>query len=318
MRKFLQGLGILLLAALVFAGVGLALAHRAIDRIEPPLPSPGSALSYDENDSFPIKIEWLNTASQKMPRSGVLQPGLDPNPDEPYVMSHSAFALTWPDGRIFLIDAGLDAASAPGFGAPIELLSGGDPIEFRASARDLLGERVSSLAGLAFTHLHADHTAGLTELCETLPGRLRLIQTRTQATELNFTTRGSHAQVSSAACARHEIIEGDAPQTVARFPGLLVLPAGGHTPGSTVFIAHVRTGDGMRSFVLLGDIVNHIDGLTWNLPKPHLYSRFVVPESTERLEKLRVFLRRLVTEHGAIPLVSHDENQLRAVFESLD
>ena len=41
-----------------------------------------------------------------MPRSSVIEPALDPTPDADYVMTHPAFVLAWPDGRLFLFDAG--------------------------------------------------------------------------------------------------------------------------------------------------------------------------------------------------------------------
>jgi hypothetical protein len=83
-----------------------------------------------------------------------------------------------------------------------------------------------------------------------------------------------------------------------------------------VFVVHVRGRDeprtAQRTFVITGDVVNHVDGLLLDLPKPRLYSLLLVPEATEHLVRVRRYLRRLMVRHGVTPLVSHDRRQLEA------
>src|SRR4029450_2873905 len=124
-----------------------------------------------------------------MPRSGVLDPSLDPTPDAPYTMSHPAFVLEWADGRVFEIDAGMDGESAIAFGAPLEAASGAGPSQPLGSAAAKLGDSLGRLAGIAFTHEHTDHTNGVAELCRLHDAPIRLIQGRLQIEESNYTTR---------------------------------------------------------------------------------------------------------------------------------
>jgi glyoxylase-like metal-dependent hydrolase (beta-lactamase superfamily II) len=307
LRRIVLAFVALVVLGVVFVASGLALARLAMLALDPPLPDASELVAIDGSADLPVRISWLNTARQRMPRSGVLEPSLDPTPDAPYVMSHAAFALEWADGRIFLIDAGMDREAALAFGAPIEMVSGADPIEPLASAAAKLGDALARVQAIAFTHEHTDHTQGVAELCRGARRPVRLVQHRLQVEESNYTTRGAQAQLEQADCLKRELVDGDGLHAIDGFPGLAFFAAAGHTPGSQVFVAHVRGDADVRSFVFTGDVVNQIDGARRNLPKPRLYSLLLVPEHTERLARLRLLLGALEREHGATLLVSHDQ-----------
>ena len=141
LRRITLALLALVVAGIAFAGIGLWLAKRAIVAIDPPLPTVEEILAFDERADLPVRVAWINTASQKMPRSAVLDASLDPTPASPYVMSHPSFVLEWGDGRMFLIDAGMDRESAAAFGRPLEWVSGAEPIEPLGSTAEQLGPR---------------------------------------------------------------------------------------------------------------------------------------------------------------------------------
>ena len=81
LRKLLIALAALVTLVVVFVGGGLFLANRAIRAIDPELPTVEAILAFDRHADLPVRISWLNTASQKMPRSAVLDPAQDPTPD---------------------------------------------------------------------------------------------------------------------------------------------------------------------------------------------------------------------------------------------
>ncbi|MEX2204627.1 MAG: MBL fold metallo-hydrolase [Myxococcota bacterium] len=312
LRRVSLVLGVLVGLVLVFVIGGLFLAGWAIRALDPEVPPLDAILSYDPAADLPVRISWLNTASQKMPRSAVLDPGEDPTPDAPYTMGHTVFALEWSDGRIFLVDAGMDEQAALAFGGPIETFSGGEPIVPHASIAEKLGPSVRRVVGIAFTHEHTDHTNGVAALCRAHDRPIPLFQNRLQVEESNYTTRPGLEQLANAACLKPELVDGGPLLRVRGFPGLSFFAAAGHTPGSQIFIAHVRGSDGVRTYVLTGDVVNQIDGVRRNIPKPTLYSLVIVPESTARLDKLRRLLAELERDHGVTILVSHDLLSLEA------
>jgi glyoxylase-like metal-dependent hydrolase (beta-lactamase superfamily II) len=312
-RRVLAVLGLLVLAGIAYVAIGLGWAHAEIRAIEPPLPSVDALIGGDPEPDLPTRMRWIDTASQRMPRSAVLDPSLDPAADAPYVMGHVAFVLEWADGRIFLVDAGMDREAALAFGAPIQTLSGAHPIEPHASAAEALGPAAARVAGIGFTHLHTDHTTGVAALCAA-PNvrRIRLVQGRLQAERANYTTRGGAAQLAAAPCLEREVLDGDGVVEVPGFRGLGLVPAGGHTPCSQLFVAHVREGDALRTWIVTGDVVNQLDGALRDIPKPRLYSLLVVPEAPARLAEVRALLREAAARRGTALLVSHDRLALEA------
>lgn len=298
--------------AVAYVTAGLFLAHRQIRNLEPELPPADAILAFDPTSDLPVSLSWLNTASQRMPRSAVLEPSLDPTPKAPYTMGHTAFVLEWPDGRILLIDAGMDRDAARRFGKPLEFLAGAEPISPLGSVAEKLGASLSRVQAIAFTHEHVDHTQGVIALCSLRTKPVRLIQNRLQLEESNYTTREAKKQIAEAPCLEREIAEGGPLFAVRGFPGIAFFAAAGHTPGSQVFVAHVRGSAGVRTYLFTGDVVNQIDGVRANIPKPRLYSMVMVPEAPGRLDALRRLLAELERDHGAALLVSHDQLSLEA------
>lgn len=304
------GVVVVAVAALLFA------AHRAIDAERAPLPTAAELSAFVDGPTadLPVRASWIETASQPMPRSAVLDPSGDPSPDTPYVMSHPAFVLEWTDGRILLIDAGMRRESALSFGKPLELLGGAAPIVAHTATADALGAALPRVRAILFTHLHTDHVDGVIALCTAVPPpAIEAFMTVAQAERPNYTTRPGLALLDEATCVKRRLLTGGgALHAVPGFPGVAVIDAGGHTPGSEIVLARVATAQGMRLLAFAGDTVNHLDGVHHDVPKPYLYRKLMVPESDARQSELRHFLRALERERGFTVLVSHDEGALVA------
>jgi len=317
----LKRVALVLVALLVLvvgaAAVALLRAHRAIDRETPALPSLESIAAVAGVativDDPPRQLSVINTASQTMPRKAVLDPARDPHPDEPYVMSYPAFVLRWRDGRLLLIDAGMSRAAAVSFGKPVEWLGGADAIVPHASVGEALGDASAQVGAAIFTHLHTDHVEGITELCRRLH-KIRVPLNPAQAYRPNYTTQPGLDTLYDADCVGIERL-GEGPLVpVIGFPGVFVIHAGGHTPGSQIVLAFVQAADGtVHRYAFTGDIVNNRDGILFDVPKPWLYRTFAVPESDARQSELRQFLKRLHDEAGFELVVSHDQHSLEGI-----
>lgn len=316
------GLGVLLLVVVVvgWAAWTLVQAHRQMAVIAPPLPSRGELLAVAPGPDRPVSLRVMNTASQAMPRSAVLDPEQDPFPNAPYVMSHPSFALRWADGRILLVDAGMDREGAERFGKPLEWMAGAEPMRPLAPAAEQLGDAAERVDGIVFTHLHEDHVGGVTELCRGRTRPLRVFMTEAQDEHPNHTTRGARELLADVrrggqgpddpTCIEVVRIGSGGLQPLPGFDGAFVIHAGGHTPGSQIVVAHLEGPQGPRSWLFTGDIVNHVAGVLGDVPKPFLYRLLVVPENEERQAELRAFLRDLRDAGGVALLVSHDRGQL--------
>jgi glyoxylase-like metal-dependent hydrolase (beta-lactamase superfamily II) len=327
MRFLLKTFAFLLVVGIALAAAVLGWGHFQIRRVQPELPAPAEVVDADGELELPVRITWLNTASQRMPRAAVLDPERDPNPDAPYVMSHPAFAIEWQDGRIFLVDLGMGPEDAIDFGLPLEMAAGASPIEPHLSATAQLGDSRERVAGIGFTHLHADHTSGLTALCKDRlplkPGQepIALFQHHNQLGSANHTTSGARAKVQAADCVKqHTLGSGSGMLAVPGFEGLYAIPVAGHTPGSTMWVVQLRvhpgTSEGLHddveTWVITGDVVNHVDGVRLGVPKPPLYSLLVVPENDAQLDTARRFLAELSARPGVKLLVNHDRGEIES------
>jgi len=309
LKKIVLGLAALSLVAVAVAAAALAWAQLAIRRERAPLPALAEVRAATAADG-PVRIAVINTASQTMPRSAVLDSTRDPRPADPYVMSHPSFVLEWADGRILLIDVGMTREGAVEFGRTIELLGGGAPIEPHGSVAEHLGADARRVRGIVFTHLHIDHVGGIGDLCARTTHPVGVHMTEAQKERPNFTTRPGLRRLRESGCARIESLSGASLLSLRDFPGVSVIAAGGHTPGSQIVVALVSTPAGPRRYVFSGDTVNNIDGITYDVPKPFLYRFLIVPEDDARQGELRSFLRALHDQAGFTLLVSHDRRAL--------
>jgi glyoxylase-like metal-dependent hydrolase (beta-lactamase superfamily II) len=313
MRRILRfGMGAFGLV-LALAAAGLGLAHREIRARDPALPSDAEVLALAEATGGATAIAWHETASQSVPRRQVLDPELDASPDEPYVMAHSSFALAWPDGRLLLVDLGMEHEAAVAFSRPLRWVGGGIPITFGGPA-EALGPATARVAGVLLSHLHTDHVEGALGLCTARSGTaLPVFQTAAQAELANYTTRPGRSLLERAGCLASRRL-ADAPLApVPGFPGVGVVDAAGHTPGSQVVLAVVTDGSRTRRLAFTGDVANHVAGIRQNVGKPLLYRLGIVPESEPRLARVRGWLQHLERDLGYELLVAHDQAQLASL-----
>ena len=298
-------------ALLLLLAIGLVRAHRQIRGVDPPLPDLAALRVFSDAPDLPVRVSMWNSASQPAPRASVLDPGRDSDPAQPYVMSHPAFVLEWEDGRVLLVDAGMDAAQAVAFGRPLGWVGAG-----AMAPHGSIGEHVApALAkhpiAIAFTHLHSDHVGGAVSLCAALPpaSRVRLLQTPAQMDLVNYTTRPGHALVEAAGCLVPERVADAPAAALPDRPGTFVIHAAGHTPGSQIVGAWVRSGAAVRGILFAGDAANAIDGIRRDVPKPWAYQTFLVPESEARLARVRALLREAEAA-GMTVAIAHDERHL--------
>ena len=233
----------------------------------------------------PIRVAYINTASQST---------------FPGELGHPGILVDWPDGRRFLIDTGMPPENAQAFGEPMELLGAGPTTTFGSVATQL-DRAVESVRGIAFTHLHNDHTEGLPGICAAQERAATVYQTPLQHSELNYTTDIGMVALDAAVCPR-QVLDGGIIQPIPGFPGLVAVSLGGHTPGSTMYAVRV----GGKTWIFSGDITNDRRSLVEDLPKQWWYSALIVPEDTDRTAMLRRWLGRLDKRAGVTVLPAHD------------
>ena len=313
-KSLLIGAGVMLPTLLVALIFFLLKTHLDLTQERTPLPRPEWVAERldDSQGQGPVAAYWVNTAWQSTSLQTVMASDSSRPDDEPFVMGFPAFILEWADGRLLLIDVGMDAVAARAFGAPLEALGLAGPMKPELSVAESMGSELQRIEGVVFTHLHIDHVAGLTSLCEQFKGTAPVFMSDAQALRPNFLTKEGADIVAKASC-----LEVDrsvtAPMTpLPNFPGVWIVPAAGHTPGSQIIVARIESGGGTRDFLFLGDIVNAAQALELNQGKPILYRTILVPEDEERQNSLRQFISTLQHQHGFQSIASHDQLALEA------
>jgi len=185
---------------------------------------------------------------------------------------------------------------------------------FASGAASALGPATERVAGILFTHLHTDHVEGVLALCAARTGAaLPVFQTAAQAELANYTTRPGRKLLARAGCLAPERLPEGRWAAPPGFPGVGVVDAAGHTPGSQVVLAVLSGAAGPRRLAFTGDVANHVEGIRRNVGKPPLYSLLVVPESPERLDRVRAWLGHLERDLGFELVVAHDQAQLASL-----
>jgi glyoxylase-like metal-dependent hydrolase (beta-lactamase superfamily II) len=155
---------------------------------------------------------------------------------------------------------------------------------------------------------------GVLALCAARGGAaLGVFQTEAQAKLVNHTTRPGHRLLERAGCLTSRRLAAAALAKLEDFGGVAVVDAAGHTPGSQVVLAVVRSASGVRRLAFTGDVANHVAGIRGDVGKPFAYRLLVVPEWDERLGRVRRWLAHLERELGFELAVAHDRAQLAAL-----
>ncbi len=292
-KKIFQIFAALVLVLVLAVTAILGKAHWDIRQVNPELPTL-EEIDYRLNKADgPVQIRYLLNASQTSPHGGP--------------MTHSSFLFEWKDGQHFLLDVGMDERGTIEFGNISETAFAADPIQFHGTVADLLGTVAATIGGLAFTHLHQDHTGGASALCAKAERPIAVFQSPWQADWGNIVTDMGRVLLDEASCLDFTKLPGPEVNDVPGFPGLLMISAGGHTPGSTIYAAKVED----YTWLFSGDITNTKQDLLTNTPKALWYSTFMVPESRKRLAGLRQWLADIDQLPNRQVIVSHDLEALK-------
>ena len=269
-------------------------AHWQTDKINPLLPTLEQMQKFANQGQGPVAVYYLNSSTQMR--------AVTP-------LGHNSFILEWADGRLFVIDLGMDEEEADAFAKLLDRLGRGGPLEIKGSLAKLMGENIRDVAGVGLTHLHIDHGQGVVSFCAARGNGAKLFQTDTQAEENNFNTKEAAVLVANSCLSKGEMRKRGEIYALQGFPGLFLIEAGGHTPGSTFFFTQINS----EFYIFAGDVNNSKKDLLVKKDKPFLYSKILVPENNAQLRRLRSWLVDIDQHPNTHVIISHDIEDIKAM-----
>ncbi len=286
MAKLLKLVGVVLILGLVAGLVVLLPAHLQVRGVAAELPSRADLLAL-RTEAGPSRVGFITTSQQDLDRGTI---------------GHNSVIVEWPNGDLFVIDAGMDEKSARDFGELMSTIAGASsPPVIHGTLAELMGADVARVQGVGFTHLHIDHTQGLVDFCASRGDGAVALQTTNQKTLHNLHT-SEGAGIVDSSCLKAVELGGDGLVTDDRFPGIGAFNLGGHTPGSTLWAVALAD----RVLLFSGDITNTKASIDDDVDKPWIYSYLLVPEDTGRTAEIRHWLRELDGDDAFAVVVSHD------------
>jgi len=192
----------------------------------------------------PQRINFLKFAESRRTKNFSVKDA----PATPSVQARTAFQVMFPDGSV-MVDAGMDLTVHKFFGR------GAEEPYFPEAARQV-EQAVSRARVIVVTHEHGDHVAGVINTPAAAQLAAKTILTRTQVQSLTMSPQMPEIRLSDDLAKRFIVIDYDMYYPLA--PGMALIKAAGHTPGSQMVYVVLDSG---REYLLIGDATWHMDGV---------------------------------------------------------
>jgi len=241
---------------------------------------------------LPLRINHELIALAHVPRAAVFAG----ESFDPHEMIHGAYQILYRNGFIVV-----DAAMGPDMFAN-EMAREDDDV-YNALGWKVLAAALERADLVVITHEHADHLNGI----------VAHPSARKVAAHVRLNAEQRASPLIDDAL-RQEIGQLDYTRTMPLAPGVVLLRAPGHTPGSQMVFVKLRDG---REWLLLGDVAWHMDQIRNLHYRPRLVTDFVLDEDRDAVLAQFRALHDLLATHPEIQLVaSHDADQRAELVRS--
>jgi glyoxylase-like metal-dependent hydrolase (beta-lactamase superfamily II) len=192
----------------------------------------------------PLRVNVVKFAESRRTKNFAVK-GL---PAEPSVQARTAYQIVYADGTI-MVDTGMDLATHRFFGRGVE-----EPYFPEAEAR--VAQALQKAKAIIVTHEHGDHIAGLIKSPSFAELAPKAVLTRAQLETLLNAPQIPELKPTPEMASRLRVI--DYTTTMAFAPGIVLIKAPGHTPGSQMVYVALQSD---KELLLAGDVAWHMDGI---------------------------------------------------------
>jgi len=159
---------------------------------------------------------------------------------------------------------------------------------------------------IVITHEHVDHVQPLVKSSIADQVAPHTLLTREQVETLLTKPKVAFTSMDSSQVSRYLVVEYERALPIA--PGVVLIKAAGHTPGSQMVYVKLASG---KEMILVGDIAWRVLGIDSQRQKPDSTSRFMSEDRTA-IGKQLAWLKN-VQAQGISVVVSHDGTQLQTL-----
>ena len=238
---------------------------------------------------LPREIRYINFAEEKAPLSYVLVGGSD----SVVIASHPVFQVRYPRGWIMI---------ESGWNRDIDTNATFWPDRFARIQQGLRDARL-----IVVTHEHHDHVGEA--IRTTTPASIapKTLLNRQQVQTLIDRPSSPLVRLAADRASQYLVIDYDRVYPIA--PGMVLIRAPGHTPGSQMIYVRLASG---RELLFIGDIAWMMAGVERRVQKPEAVSR-ELNEDRDALQQQLDWLSGLTARTGVVLINSHDERWLWAL-----
>ena len=239
----------------------------------------------------PLRVNVVKFAESRRTKNFAVK-GL---PAEPSVQARTAYQVVFSDGTV-MVDTGMDLATHRFFGRGAE-----EPYFPESEAR--VEKALAGAKTIIVTHEHGDHIGGLIRSASFHELAPKTVLTRAQLDTLMNAPQMPEIRLTPEMAAKLHVI--DYADVMAFAPGIVLIKAPGHTPGSQMIYVALQSG---KELLLAGDVAWHMDGVRLNRGKDAPWIKEPPELMAAELEWLNGLDR---IEKNLAIVISHDEEQRR-------
>ena len=214
-------------------------------------------------------------------------------PDEPSIQARTVFQVVFADGTV-MIDSGMDEQVHRFFGRGVM-----EP--YYADAAKQVERALRSARVILITHEHGDHAAGVIRtpfVSELAP---KTILTRAQVEALETNPQMPEIKITPEMASHYNVVDYE--KYLPAGPGMVLIKAPGHTPGSQMIYVALESG---REYLFIADVAWHMDSVRLIKGKT---APWIQEDNAALLAQLRWLNELYRTEKNLFIVASHDDDE---------
>ena len=243
----------------------------------------------------PLRINVLKFAESRRTKNFSVKGA----PGVPSVQARTVFQVVYRDGYV-MVDSGMDEQVHKFFGR-------GTVEPYYPDQAKQVDQALVGAKSIVMTHEHGDHVAGVIRGPFANQLARKTVLTRAQVQTLETNPQMPEIKITPEIAARYLVVDYEKYFPFA--PGMALIKAPGHTPGSQMVYVVLESG---REYLLIGDTAWHMDSVRQLKGKD---APWITEDEDSIMAQLKWLNELAATEKNLFVVASHDEEQHKELIE---